>query len=348
MLVYIIFLIFCVGFLINNKYRPSKKLFLLFLMLYVIMGFREFSVGTDTQSYVDEYIEGTSFFRGTDFGFAFLLELIRYFGFGSRGFILITTFFILCPIYIFIRKFDNSKFLSLFLYFTIGNFAFNMTGIRQSVAIGFFLLGLYLWYVLLQPKIKLIALIAILIIAGLMHGSAKVCILILPFIYISNLYIYRLRNLKYVLIISPIVCATFLKLFETVVTYFMTTKYEVYEADASNINLVAYFIIPYVLFLYSTWLLFRFKPADRFLIMCYFNALLYALAASASLYMPILARSGYYFSLPMFAFISYFTYKLPVEKRKLILSMVILLCITYFIMSTSGGILHIDDYSFSV
>ena len=68
MLVYYILFLFVVVCMIsgNEKTYPNKNLKVLFLLVYCITAFRSFSIGTDTESYIEEFVSGDYFLRGIE------------------------------------------------------------------------------------------------------------------------------------------------------------------------------------------------------------------------------------------------------------------------------------------
>ena len=84
---------------------------------------------------------------------------------------------------------------------------------------------------------------------------------------------------------------------------------------------------------------------DKFGYLC---SLVYAIAASASIYMPILSRLEFYFSLPFICLIGNMTARLPHVSRRLLMVLISLICIAFFLISTPGGTLAIDNYELTI
>ena len=72
---------------------------------------------------------------------------------------------------------------------------------------------------------------------------------------------------------------------------------------------------------------------------------MYAVSAASSLMLPIIARIGFYFSLPTIVLVTSLTGRLPSYERKIYTPIIVVVSITYFLIAVSGGILRIDNYS---
>lgn len=310
------------------------------------MGFRDYGVGVDTLSYIHEYENGTSYLRIVDASFAEYNEFLHKMGVSPRLFLIITSFIILLPVYLFIKDNAINKSLVTLLYLTIGTFSMHMSGIRQSMAMGICLLGCVLFLAIKRKYLKYIVLAGLIAIAATFHGTAIVCYLYIPMFLLANAK-FKFNKLTLILLLVLPIAGVFLNsLFGSAVNYFMISKYENYELDSSNINIVSFFVIPYCIFIFLTWKQSTIGFADNVERFCYLSAFLYVMAASASMYMPMLARMGYYFSLPMLTLVGNFCETDNGPNSKLIKNGIVIVCILFFLTSTSGGILRLDHYHF--
>lgn len=310
------------------------------------MGFRDYGVGVDTLSYIQEYENGTSYLRIIDASFAEYNEFLHKMGVSPRLFLIITSFIILLPVYLFIKDNAINKSLVTLLYLTIGTFSMHMSGIRQSMAMGICLLGCVLFLAIKRKYLKYIVLAGLIAIAVTIHRTAIVCYLYIPMFFFANVE-YEFKKIARILLLSlPIVAAFFSSYFSSIVNYFMITNYEKYELGSANINVISFFVIPYCIFLFLTWKQSKVSFSNSVERFCYLSAFLYVMAASASMYMPMLARMGYYFSLPMLTLVGNFCETDNGPNSKLIKNGIVIVCILFFLISTSGGILRLDHYHF--
>lgn len=333
----------------ENKKTTGRLLVLFFTLLFILFAFRSYNVGRDTLSYIEEFILGFSFDRGFDLGFAAFLSLMRSAGFSSRAFLAVMSFITLTPIFMYIKAWSTSnRVFIVLLYMTIGNMTFNLSGMRQSVAIAFLLMGLYFVTKTQKKIIQLIILSLFIFLAYTMHNSAEMCILVIPLFLLAKSDVLFKKKLLVCCLVLPLLGLFLSQYFAVLVNYFMVSKYENYDAEFGDSNFIAYFVIPYTMFAFATWLMLNAKCieyVDKFGYLC---ALVYAIAASASIYMPILARLEYYFSLPFICLIGNMTARLPHDSRRLLMVIISLICIAFFLISTPGGTLAIDNYEFSV
>jgi len=343
----IIFLFLIIGLSYENRNNTNKLLGFAFFLIFLLFALRSYNVGSDTNSYILEYIWGTSDLRSIDKGFAFLTGAIYNFGFPPRGFLIIISFIIVVPVYLFIRRWtpDNRMFITI-LYMTIGTMAFNLTGMRQSIAISVILSSLIIISYLKRPIFQYIVLVLSIALAVPFHYSSQICVLFLPLLYLSKRkFIFR-NKLIWICLCVPIVGLFLGSYYGIVIERFMVAKYENYEANFGDANIISYFIIPYTMFIYVTWLLSKAKEigvVERFSYLC---ALFYTFFASASVYMPILARFEYYFSLQFMCLIGCLTARLPKKERSLVLYGITAICIAFFLIVVPGGTLSIDNYMF--
>jgi len=130
--------------LFSTLRRNKVLIFLSFLLLWLIAGLRDSSVGTDTFNYEFAF---NSFSRGVDrnvepFWKYLNLLVIKVFG-SFQIFLLTAQVLILIPIYYVAKKLQLNMFLMLFFYISLYIFAYSLNITRQCVAISMSLLCLY-------------------------------------------------------------------------------------------------------------------------------------------------------------------------------------------------------------
>lgn len=143
----VLFLLWTLAFLYKET-RSFAPLFLIFLVLVLFGGLRNFSVGTDTFNYVHSFqsssIMGESFFsfnKSFEPGYQMLEKLVVLV---SREYwVLLSSIMVLSitPYLYSITKLSHSFHISIFLFFVLGAYLFVFNGGRQGLAAGLFSIG---------------------------------------------------------------------------------------------------------------------------------------------------------------------------------------------------------------
>lgn len=349
MIIYYILFLIVVCCIVREKPQFSNSLLkLLCFITFCIFGFRSYSIGTDTSSYIEEYISGDYFIRSVDQGFSYFNYWLHEFGLSPRQYLMIVSLIIVLPVFAFISRYSQiNKSFAVLLYLTIGNFTFNLAGMRQSLAIAFILIGLVLFNRIERTLPKYIIVISAIYLAYMFHYTAIVCILLIPLLWFSD---YRFpkdkKLLKILLIALPIIIMCSTKFVANVVNIFMISKYEEYETVFGDANVISYIVIPYCIYLYTLFLYYRSNSSDWEKNFCFYCSIIYMCIAACTLYMPMLGRFEYYFSMPLICLIANLTMELPLSKRQLFVFAISIVCMAFFLISTPGGTLRIDNYSF--
>lgn len=344
---FLVFLII-IALQIETQTNSSRVLRIIFIAIFFLFAFRSYDVGIDTQRYIDEYVLGESFLRGTDYGYAAYASFLGSMGFSSRWFLSISSFIMLFPFFLYINRMGVPRLFSVLLYVTIGTFSMQLTGLRQSMAVSIMLLGVMLSMDIKKILLKELVLVGFILLAQSFHHSAIIGLLFVPIVYFMEKRV-RVRGFgRMVLAILPIFLFFTSNIFAPIVNQFTIDRYESYEIGSEGINIIAFFVIPYIIFLYVLWLSGRVGLSDRYERFGFMCAILYIICASASIYMPILARFGDYFSLPLLVLITQLTNKTSKEWRKPLYVAIGVVCVLYFFISVSGGVLRIDNYHFSL
>lgn len=348
MLPYIVLLVFiCLFITLERPQNSGLFLFILFAVLFVLVGFRSYNVGIDTIRYVNEFNLGYTVDRGTDYGYGWFVNFLHSNGVPSRLFLVLSSLLILLPIYLYVKHNSGHVSFPLLLYVTIGTFGLSLSGIRQSLAMCFALSGVVLFILGRNKSLRYFILGALIYVASTFHYSAIVCILYIPMLYFSSKNVKQTTLSTIILLVLPIVLFAFSDRLAPVVNYFIISRYKDYDLGYEGKNIVSYFVIPYVMFVYTLYLKRKVGCSgvyDNFGFLC---AIGYVLCSVTSAYMPILARLSYYFSFPMLLTISNLTYKLTRSERDMFILVISIVCIVFFLISTTGGILQIDHYHFS-
>lgn len=189
---------------INNKY-----LFLSIIAIFLILSLKSTSVGTDTYGYEKMY---ESFFRAswnnydlywTEWGYE-TLEMIftHFFNFDFYQFEAILYAFICFSYYNFWKKYSSDYTLSMIIYICFGSFVFDLSGIRNALALSIFLFAVP--YIKEKEIKNILKYFLIVLIAAQIHKSAYVCILLFLFVRYSYPVISYLLFPIIVLIFRPL------------------------------------------------------------------------------------------------------------------------------------------------
>ena len=348
MLIYYLLFLIVLYCIMSENYKNSNLIVvILCFLIYCIAAFRSYSVGSDTYSYIEEYIADTSFGRDLDFGFAYFNQFLSELGLSPRLYLMIVSLLIFIPVLIFICQYTKKyRAFTILLYLTISNFSFNLTGIRQSIAVGLVLIGLVLYKVVDKKLIGYVCVLGLILLACSFHNSARLCLMLIPLLWLSNKTILHYKFVRVVLFVLPIFVLFSSKAIASIVNYFMISRYEQYEAVFGDANLVAYIVVPYCIYLYVWYLFFRSKNKNWQLRFCFYCSIIYVCIAACTLYMPMLGRLEYYYSLPLICLVSNLTTEQTVSDRKLFMFIISVLSMMLFLISTPGGTLRIDNYSF--
>jgi len=183
-------------YLISDEKRSNRILLFSFILIYLICILRDPSVGRDIPGYKYIY-EETAKISWKDFdyvyfehGYVFLMKICNKLGISFQGFFAVAYAIILYPIYLFIKKYSTDKLFSALIYICYILFEFNLTGLRQAIAISIVLLA---FIALLEsrkfPKILYVLLV---LIAASFHKSAYIALVFLPVVWIKSISFYTI------------------------------------------------------------------------------------------------------------------------------------------------------------
>lgn len=189
-------IVLILGLISLNKYKLDyKKLFVSFagIAFAVFMGFRSVRVGTDTLGYVGAFEESETLsfsflgnvFREKEPLYYALQALVRTVTDNYTVFFTIIAIFLVFSVCRFIYKYSANPTMSFIAYMSMMYFAFNLAGIRQTIALGILLFAMD---AMLEKK----PIVAILLVglASLFHISSLVGIAIIAIYYLPLNAIY--------------------------------------------------------------------------------------------------------------------------------------------------------------
>ena len=232
-------------------------LFLSFLILLVVGGLRDFSVGTDTLNYLGlyQYGDNTSFTKGIEWGYTLVQQFV-YFCIGDYAYLVfIQMLLILLFFYIFILRESNNPLHSVFCFVSLYYWLYSLNTTRQYIAMPLVLIG---FSYLARGRVK--PFIALVLCAMLFHTSAIFSLIVLLF-YKPESFLSKFLN-RGVLILSffigltpliPVVLGIFTNVFDTLgLTGFSWYISEVSEYREGGFSLSRFLLTIYGCLIFST------------------------------------------------------------------------------------------------
>lgn len=335
--------------------KDIKKIysFLCFVILFLVMGLRAPTVGTDIKQYLYVYNNLTpninsfiseldigSFFSSEN-GFAFLNSILKTLHFNNQQYIMFFSFVFAFSFIFFYYKYSKNVFISILLFITIGNFAMSMTGLSQTLAI---VLTLYSFKFILERK--LIKFLIIILIAMSFHFSS--------FIFLPVYFLYGIILKKREVILVFCFILLLLPLNKIIYNYllipFIPPQYTIYLNFTKSINpLVILVALSINFFPILFWDNFnnKDKSEKKLVSFLFIGSSIYSIFNILALNLVWINRLSFYFMPFNELLIPWILYYINSKETKQILTIaIIMLVIFHFIISTPGGTLEIDRYLF--
>lgn len=338
--------IICLYFQYNKSNWKLIESMLLGGTLFFVMALRNESVGIDTIQYIYRYNNvryplDLNIFLYPEWLFHGFASLLKNLNIPNQMYIAIIALIIAIMFSLFYYKYSNNIYYSHYLHVTIGIFSLSLSGLRQTIAIGIFLIAFdYLFYK------KPFRFIISIVIASFIHQSA---ILLLP-IYLFHNWKFSKKN-GFVILLFFLSIVIFVNPLLGYMVPFLPSKYVYYIINNSNsINPLVIAVsvsIPLFYLLFSkkenNLNLFSNRLYSLFFLMTAFNVLFNILALNVSM----ISRLSFYF-LPFSMILIPLTLSEIKDKgiRTLFFLLITFLCFLQFLISTPDGVLQIDNYKF--
>ena len=316
------------------------------ITLMLLMGLRSEQVGCDLPFYVARFINSPSMIeRGmadSEWGYT-LINYIFKAKLNANFQVFLFFVSVLCIGAVVTIFYNHSKDLTISIieYIAVGNFALNMSGLRQTVAI-----SIALFAIIAVEKRKIVVFYIMIAIAFLMHNSA---VIFIPVYFLWG----RQLTKKQGVICLVVACAAFIYrlALNPLITLLAPAKYLNMNLDTNyEINFFV-LLVPIVICIYSLVFMTvddkgKFSEIDSF----YFVfSCISILLMILSLNNNQLGRLSYYYNIGyaiiLGSSMNAHRYKDP-DSYKLIRILMIGLFVAYFFISEKGGTMHIDNYSF--
>lgn len=133
--------VFFVGVLVQphlSKQRAKIYLWIVFIMLLMVSGFRAFSVGADTKEYVKFFynINNLNLMKGRyEIGFLRYVEMLHKVSTDPGVLLIVSSAICIGSACIFTYKFSKNPILSMMLYVLLGSYFSQMNVMRQAIAL---------------------------------------------------------------------------------------------------------------------------------------------------------------------------------------------------------------------
>lgn len=247
MLILIGLLVYHIALLILSKFFPKTKFFdilklaLFVLPIILICSLKSINVGNDTPSYLIYYNSSINREVGYDMikekGFYYLMFVMRSLNAPFFVFLLVVFTFVYTCCAIFCYKKSQNPLLTLFFICYFGLLGFSLSGIRQSIAIGFILLG-FSFFKYKKPVSIIAPLLAILC-AFFFHRTS---VLVLP-VCLLLLFDMKKNSFMYILLACLIIGLSAPFVYSYVVVSSKSTLYPSREGTFFTLIIYALFAV---------------------------------------------------------------------------------------------------------
>ena len=166
----------------GQRLQRRHYAFGLFLLVWILLAFRDNTVGADTQNYINGFLNmryttiGNIFVQDEiEYGYLLLVKLLYTIWAQPRFFLAVTSAIVAFCYGWFFYRHASRLYLAFLGYLAFGLFSFHLSGIRQSLAMAICLLA-----VDRIPKKKLLSFVLIVLLAMLFHRSAILFLVAYP------------------------------------------------------------------------------------------------------------------------------------------------------------------------
>jgi len=317
---------------LNINDKRKKFIIISFIITAILQGLRSSEVGSDLKVYVYAFnisknASWTTPLIGFEIGFRILLHLLSLLCSSEQMFIFCISAFCQAPIFYFIYRKSTSPFYSLLIYLTFGIFTFSFSGIRQTLAIGLFLIA-----VILADEQKWCEFFLLVVLASTIHKSALIGLVAYP---LSKIRIKRNGKLLLLGLFGAEM------LFGGQIVEFAAKLYG-YNFQPSQTGAYSLFIFYVIIWILCALFLEEEQPWILFGNLC----MMAALCQGLGLFHLSITRIGYYFSICMCVLIPHIIDRATNSYRlKALLHIgLFVFCMFFFQKNTGNGYLDVCPY----
>lgn len=318
-------------------------------VLFIVMSLRSTAVGTDTLGYAREY----QLYKNTDFssfsfslqgeiGYKYLLVFFNKLGISWQLFLASVSLLEVAGLVTIIRRYCINVFYGFYLYVTIGVFAMNLSGLRQSIAI-----ALLLFAVVSAINRKPLIYSLLVVAACLIHYSS----LIFVPVYFLFIIQYKKKTQLFITLAIPVAVRVFSSVLGNLLRRFSIEKYVDYGYFSTmNYSISSTVEIVSVLILLACFTCLMLKKNEdvtqldfHFLIM----TSIYVSCIELSHVVYMASRLSFYFSTFMIVMFANAVEGLNNSKIRLVgFLLLLILPMIQFLLTTPGSSLGIVPYQF--
>ncbi len=308
-----------------------------------IIGLRAVSVGCDTVQYQYRYTIYQEVLDNiasrNEIGFHFFNYICNKIGLNFQQYLFVTSFLMCLFTFYFFYKYSKNIYFSVFLFVSIGLFTVYMSGLKQSLAISFCMLALVL---VLNKKIKFA--IPLLVLATIFHNSAAV------FFIVLFLHKVKLNKAKsYIFITISALALLYKTLLVELISKFMPEKYNIYDFEEGyNMNI----LLPIIAVLIPLFCTIFNNDVDENGFFCHETSILLCMSCLNIIFTMLafnnsqLGRMAYYFVNANMVLIPNTVLLQKKDDKRIMATILGVIGALYFVISTQGGTLSIDNYLF--
>jgi hypothetical protein len=160
------------------KRHNQRFLIISFLAIYALCALRDYSVGRDIPGYIETYeMAGNYPFMDTswthmELGYVSFMQVCSMIGLSSRIFLCLVYVIMLYPLYLTIKRYSQDYLLSVIIFVCFQFLSFDLSGIRQGLAISICLMSLP--YANMKSKTDVLIFTTILLFAISLHRSSVI------------------------------------------------------------------------------------------------------------------------------------------------------------------------------
>lgn len=215
--------------------------------MLAMLAFKGATVGADTPHYIKYYLDqtqhtpDTGLFGRFEVGFKVFTSIVVGLSHNLQMYMLAIAVFSIAPVFYVAHRYSKMPFLSIALYIFLGFFAFNFSGLRQSMAMGMTLIA-YVSFREKKPR-KSILVIAT---AALLHYSA---ILYFPAFFLRK---KQLTDVKIIIfgVVSALIFILKNQIFE-LGTKYLYQEYAIVQSDSYRWTVLSFITVSFCLFFYK-------------------------------------------------------------------------------------------------
>lgn len=177
------FFVFSIVILASSLIKPQKQKYILFcfaFILFLLLGFRAESVGTDTINYKAYFdIIKSGYKLSVEIGWIYLNEAVIVCGGNFNSLLILVAALTIIPIIIIIKKNSVNPLFSLFLYYTLYIYFYSFNISRQTLALSIVFIA-----IIFLIKNKIIWFVILVLFSSLFHISS---LIVIPLVFVNNI-----------------------------------------------------------------------------------------------------------------------------------------------------------------